>query len=254
MSWDQAPGVPANITVWDSPVAFEELRSTELVAVDDHRLQQPITHTRALGLPPPFPVLLASAKIVGVCLGRWGWLLGMLLVLGSCGDGGSASSGGRVETAPTTSSAEPQVEECSGESVDLAQSRAPAVAGDEGFDYHQIAELDLDGDQIEETAHLLASVEKTEAHGYLWEDGHEWHLYIEEPDGQRTSIFSGWVQFGTLDVHVVEAADGEIGLALQHDSANYFALYCARYLGPGEIRSVRVADYTPSPQHFSRAE
>ena len=87
---------------------------------------------------------------------------------------------------------------------------------------------------------------------YLWEDGHAWHLYVEESDGHRTYVFSRWVQFGTLDVHVISPGDST--LAIQHDSANAFALYCAEYLGPGRVRSTELAGYTPSAQHFTWAD
>jgi hypothetical protein len=146
--------------------------------------------------------------------------------------------------------------------VDLVH-RPPAAAGDEGYEYHQVLKSDLDGDGTDETAHLVASVQKLvsspgrsgETAGeddYGWEDGHTWHLYVEEPDGHRTYVFSDWIQFGTLDAHLISPSEST--LAIQHDSANSFALFCAQYLGPGKVRSTELAHYMPSDHHFTWAE
>jgi hypothetical protein len=175
-----------------------------------------------------------------------------ILLLASCGDSETASSdSGRVAATPSTATAATSpVENCGGEPVNLVK-RPPAVAGDEGYQYHQVLKADLDKDGTDETAHLIASVQKVRRDEWAWDDGHAWHVYVDEPDGHRTYLFSDWIQFGTLDVHLI--SPGESTLALQHDSANGFGLYCVRYLGPGRVESAKVADYTPSGRHFTWA-
>jgi hypothetical protein len=151
----------------------------------------------------------------------------------------------------TASTPTSPVENCRGEPVDLVHGR-PAAAGDEGYEYHQVLKSDLDGDGTDETAHLIASVQKLAPDDWGWEDGHTWHVYVEEPDGHRTYVFSDWIQFGTLDAHLI--SPGESTLAIQHDSANAFGLYCAQYLGPGKVQSTKLAAYTPSGRHFTWAD
>jgi hypothetical protein len=188
-----------------------------------------------------------------------GSLVVAVLLLASCDGSGIASSDrGRVASTSTTASPPTSpVENCRGEPVDLVHRR-PAAAGDQGYEYHQVLKSDLDRDGTDETAHLIASLKKVgeddyghDEDDYGWEDGHAWHLYVEEPDGHRTYLFSDWVQFGTLDVHLISPSDST--LAIQHDSANAFGLYCAEYLGPGKVRSTELAGYTPSGHHFTWA-
>src|SRR5687768_11477337 len=47
-------------------------------------------------------------------------------------------------------------------------------------------EADLDGDGERERVVLSADVTTSTRGAVLWEDGHRWAAFIEEPDGERT--------------------------------------------------------------------
>jgi outer membrane murein-binding lipoprotein Lpp len=117
----------------------------------------------------------------------------------------------------------------------------PAVAGSEGWVYHKTLDGDFDGDGVTETVHVTTNAFWDEQHdAFGWDDGHPWHVYVQEPDGTRTYLFSEWVQLGTLKVmktaeeppQVIIAAEGGTGLAL----------FKATYHGPGKAEAVTLAN------------
>ncbi|MBI2873772.1 MAG: hypothetical protein HYY09_01665 [Firmicutes bacterium] len=75
--------------------------------------------------------------------------------------------------------------------------------------------MDLDRDGVIETLHLVAEVSKLDPHlkglnqdDFIWDDGQPWQVYIEEPTGEQTRIYSRFVQHGWVDVMAVQAAEG----------------------------------------------
>src|SRR5688572_2728651 len=64
-----------------------------------------------------------------------------------------------------------------------------AQAGQPGWVYTQRAQADFDADGQVETAVLISDVTLDKGGAPLWEDGHRWQLYIEEPGGERTYLF-----------------------------------------------------------------
>ncbi|HEX6989657.1 MAG TPA: hypothetical protein VF282_09360 [Bacillota bacterium] len=77
-------------------------------------------------------------------------------------------------------------------------------------DYRRTAPADLDGDGQQEQVVVLAAVERvrddpTTAPGlgdFAWDDGQPWQVYVEEPHGRRTYLFSRFVQLGTVEALV----------------------------------------------------
>ena len=77
----------------------------------------------------------------------------------------------------------------------------PAVGGEPGWEYHQTLTADLDGDGVDERVSVTTNAFwMPDEKEFGWDDGHPWHVYVEEPDGTRTYLFSNWVQLGRLDV------------------------------------------------------
>lgn len=82
---------------------------------------------------------------------------------------------------------------------DLIEARVPrAAANDPGWMYQQRATADFDGDGAREDAVLISDV-TLDANGLpLWEDGHRWQVYVEEPGGMRTYLYARFLPNGHL--------------------------------------------------------
>jgi hypothetical protein len=127
--------------------------------------------------------------------------------------------------------------------VDLTDPKYPAaVAGDDRYEYHKSGERDLDGDGVAETVHVIAQAVKDES-GYQWDDGEPWHVYVEEPSGERTYLYSGWVQLGTLEVGFIWNDDNVTDLLLTYQGGSAFNVYCAEYRGPLDVLTTDVAGF-----------
>lgn len=122
----------------------------------------------------------------------------------------------------------------------------PAVGGEPGWEYHQVLTADLDNDGVEERASVTTNAfwlpdEKE----FAWDDGHPWHVYVEEPDGTRTYLFSNWVQMGQLDVILDREGPG---LFIVYRRGGGLIIYRATYQGPGQFRTtlafeIPLSDY-----------
>lgn len=77
---------------------------------------------------------------------------------------------------------------------------------------------------------------------YAWDDGHVWHVYVEEPTGERTSIFSQWVQFGRVDGLLARLAPDQTQDILLIVTAPAFGvdIYAVAYQEPGRFRAVEA--------------
>ncbi len=135
-----------------------------------------------------------------------------------------------------------RAEEAAAVEVDLSElinpRYPPAVGGTEGWRYHQITSADLDGDGMEETVSVTTSaVWMEERKEYGWDDGHPWHVYVEEPDGTRTYVFSNWVQLGKLEVLVTT---GDPYLVILVNGGSGLSAYRIAYEGPQQVRVERL--------------
>ena len=84
----------------------------------------------------------------------------------------------------------------------------PAIAGADGWNYHQSADADLTGDGIPERVVLMARVELYRGRP-AWDDGQPWQVYIETRDGSRTYVYAQRLQLGTLTMRLSRADQGE---------------------------------------------
>lgn len=126
----------------------------------------------------------------------------------------------------------------------------PAVAGSDGWQYVKMSEADIDGDGVEEKLYVTTSAFWTPG-GWGWDDGHPWHVYVEESDGTRTYLFSNWVQLGQLRV-MLSSEPGDKGpkdVLIEQVGGHGLILYRASYQGPGKhaaehLVSLPIAGFT----------
>jgi hypothetical protein len=112
---------------------------------------------------------------------------------------------------------------------------APAVAGEEGWNYSQQVESDLDADGEAERLVLTARVELYRGRP-AWDDGQQWQVYVEEGDGRRTYLYSRFVQLGTVAMRVAraEGGDGPSVILLEH-LPDRLAVHEIQYEGPDDV-------------------
>lgn len=128
--------------------------------------------------------------------------------------------------------------------VDLVDPQyPPALAGDPGWNWHTQSEADLDGDGVSETVHVIARVERIEREGsdeFAWDDGQPWQVYIEAADGDRTHVYSRWVQLGWLRAAVAEE-QGVRSLIILEEQGAGLRLFQVAYRGPGDAQAEQLA-------------
>lgn len=132
---------------------------------------------------------------------------------------------------------------------------APAIAGQDGWDYSQAAEADLTGDGEPERIVLTVRVEMYRGRP-AWDDGQPWQVYVESPDGERTYLYARRLQLGTLTMRVTEPEDSApASVILLEHLPDRLAIYESVYNAPGSatthVRFTRALDprgETASPQ------
>lgn len=124
-------------------------------------------------------------------------------------------------------------------SVDLISPHyLPAVGGTPGWEYHQTLSADLDSDGVAERVSVTTNaVWMPEQKEFGWDDGHPWHVYVEEPDGSRTYLFSNWVQMGRLEVILDREGPG---LFIVSSRGGGLVVYRGTYGGPGQMKTVEA--------------
>lgn len=152
----------------------------------------------------------------------------------------------RAPEPPPVSVAEPAP---AGEAAtDLLDSSLPhAVAGDEGWVYARAVSADLDGDGEVERAVLIANVPLHEGRP-LWEDGHHWQLYIEEPGGARTHVYSRFVPHGQVEALLGGTGEGGApGIVLIERTPHRLGIYEVRYGGPARASTLVLTERELDP-------
>ena len=138
----------------------------------------------------------------------------------------------------------------------LDRTSVRPVAGERGWNYEQTWSADFDGDGDRERLVVLAQVERS-GDRILWEDGHTWAVYVEEPSGdvQRTYLFSRLVPMGRLEVHVTRPEENATPRILILERAGgRLALWEVRYRGRENIEVRTLADRELDPSAFVRGE
>jgi hypothetical protein len=111
----------------------------------------------------------------------------------------------------------------------------PAVAGQDGYEYIQVATADFDSDGTPEQAFLIANA-PVQNGDPLWDDGHVWQLYVEEPTGQRTYLFVRFLQLARVEARLTQSAAGEAPRILLNEQwPMAFYLYELGYRGPDSV-------------------
>ncbi|HET9530538.1 MAG TPA: hypothetical protein VFQ92_09315 [Blastocatellia bacterium] len=75
---------------------------------------------------------------------------------------------------------------------------------------------------------------------HVWDDAQIWQVYIEEPDGRRTYVFSRWVQLGRVEAIVTDAE--------RNLMPNTFAVYEVRYRRPSHVQVVELLKRHTNPR------
>lgn len=136
--------------------------------------------------------------------------------------------------------------------VDLVNPNfPPAVGGEPGWEYHQTLTADLDGDGQEEQVSVTTNAFwMPDRREFAWDDGHPWHVYVDEPDGSRTYLFSEWVQLGRLELILDREGPG---LFIVYERGGGLVVYRAAYQGPGQFRTV-LAFHIPLSDYATWAD
>lgn len=167
----------------------------------------------------------SSLRRNSVVVLQWTRAVGIALVLASCDvdappRAGSSEQGGDADslTSPAIQLVDPAI--------------PPAVAGEDGWNYRQSAEADLDGDGQPERAVLTARVEMVRGRP-AWDDGQPWQVYVEEQDGRRTYIYAQRLQIGTLTMRLGRGSAGQSPpIVLLVHLPDQLSLYEVTYMEP----------------------
>lgn len=113
--------------------------------------------------------------------------------------------------------------------------------GTDTWAYRQTLKADLDGDSEVETVTVLNNAAVDPKTGEVgWDDGHPWHVYVDEPDGTRTALFARWVQLGQLQVML--AGDRRSLILLDEQGAGT-AIYQVTYTAPNQVEAVELLSF-----------
>lgn len=110
-----------------------------------------------------------------------------------------------------------------------------AEAGEKGWAYQQKASVDFDADGELETAVLISDVTLDARGTPLWEDGHRWQVYVDEPTGERTYVYRQFLPNGKLTADVVRRESGTRTLLLVARTPQSVSVHEVKYSGPQRI-------------------
>jgi hypothetical protein len=99
---------------------------------------------------------------------------------------------------------------------DLVDSMiSPAIAGQDGWNYHREVLVDLDGDGDTERVVLTARVEMIRGRP-AWDDGQPWQVYITEGTDSTQYLYAQRLQLGSLDMRVARDDSTSTVLLIEH--------------------------------------
>lgn len=133
--------------------------------------------------------------------------------------------------------------------VDLFDRAHPkAVAGQKGWGYQRSSSIDLNNDGLREKVFLNAQVSLNKGRP-IWDDGQVWQVYIQTSSGQRTYVFSRFVQLGHVEVLAVpgESKAANTILILER-TPHALSVYEVYYRGHENFRTVQVMKRAIDPR------
>jgi|GEM_PF-6087140 len=134
-----------------------------------------------------------------------------------------------------------------GKPINLINPNYAPIVGSKNT-YYKTAQADLDGDGVEETIHVTTGAGWSDQYGFGWDDGHAWHVYVTEPDGTKTYVYSNWVQMGRLDVF---ATMEPARIVILYVAGAGLIGYEVTYKGPGQHEAIQMM---PSYQNRQRTQ
>ena len=124
------------------------------------------------------------------------------------------------------------------EQINLIDPAYPLVtAGEAGWDLVETASADLNADDRPEKVIVMARVERDpkRPREFMWDDGQPWQIYIEDEQGERSYIYSRYVQLGRLEVVIGhQKEDGPRSIILLELAGAGIAAYRINYNSPGQ--------------------
>jgi hypothetical protein len=133
--------------------------------------------------------------------------------------------------------------------VDLFDPTHPkGIAGQKGWGYQKTSSVDLDNDGLQEKIFLIANVSLYKGKP-LWDDGQIWQVYIQTSKGQRTYVFSRFVQLGHIEVLAarLEPSGGNTILILER-TPHDLRVYEVYYRGYENFRAVQLLSRAIDPR------
>jgi hypothetical protein len=123
--------------------------------------------------------------------------------------------------------------------VDTARVRTPDEAA--GWGHRQALAADLDGDDRDDPVVLAADVAVAADGTPLWEDGHRWAVFVDDP-GHRTMLYSAFVPRGHVEAAItVEDSEGRRRVLVVERTPGQVRSFEVGYEGPGRARTVSAA-------------
>lgn len=129
-----------------------------------------------------------------------------------------------------------------------------AGAGQPEWLYAHRASADFDADGQMETAVIISDVTLGDDGNPIWEDGHRWQVYVEEPDGERTYVFRQFLPWGRLTAEVVRRESGSRTLLLVARTRERISVYEVRYSGPQRLVMLNTLDRAVEATTFGGPE
>jgi hypothetical protein len=122
-------------------------------------------------------------------------------------------------------------------SSDLVDSRIPSArAGDAGWRYQQRVSADLDADGVREAAVLISDVQLDARGQPIWEHGHRWQVYVQEPDGEVTRVYARFLPNGKLTAELTAPESGAAPtIVLLEQTPQRIGVYEVSYRRPGRV-------------------
>ena len=124
------------------------------------------------------------------------------------------------------------------EAAPVDTARVASAADAAAWPHRRTTEADLDGDGRNETVHLAADVTLSDRGEPLWEDGHRWAVWVDDP-ATPTLLYAAFVPNGHVSAAiVVRNPDGTRDVLVEESTPDGSRKLVIGYRGPGQARLV----------------